>query len=64
ARKNLAELSVAQDFPFTALQRFEGLNFEEKESTGTANPKLDNRILRLEVDILKRRGFQPYWERY
>ncbi|NER85594.1 tetratricopeptide repeat protein [Moorena sp. SIO3A2] len=64
ARQNLAELSVAQDFPFTALQRFEGLNSEEKESTGTANPKLDNRILRLEVDILKRRGFQPYWERY
>ena len=63
-RRNLAELSVAQDFPFTALQQFRALNLEQEGETGTPNPELTNRIQRVEVDILKRRGFQPYWERY
>jgi len=64
ARLNLAELSVAQDQPFTALDQFQALNSEQEVETGTPNPELVNRIQRLEVDILKRRGFQPYWERY
>ncbi len=64
ARRNLAELSVAQDQPFVALQRFRELNGEQQSEAGTGNPELVNRIQRIEVDILKRRGFQPYWERY
>lgn len=64
ARRNLAELSVAQDQPFVALQRFRELNQEQQTEAGTDNPELVNRIQRIEVDILKRRGFQPYWERY
>ncbi|MGQ4650700.1 tetratricopeptide repeat protein [Lyngbya aestuarii] len=64
ARRNLAELSVAKDQPFTALDQFQALNSEQEVETGTPNPELVNRIQRLEVDILKRRGFQPYWERY
>lgn len=64
ARRNLAELSVAQDQPFVALQRFRELNSEQQTEAGTDNPELVNRIQRIEVDILKRRGFQPYWERY
>jgi tetratricopeptide (TPR) repeat protein len=58
-RRALAELEVAQDQPFIALERFRQL--QQEQST---NPELVNRIERLEVDILKRRGFQPYWERY
>ncbi len=64
ARRSLAELKAAQDQPFAALQRFRELNAEQQTETGMANPELVNRIQRLEVDILKRRGFQPYWERY
>jgi tetratricopeptide (TPR) repeat protein len=60
ARRALAELNVAQDQPFAALEQFNTLTSEQ---TAT-NPELNNRIQRLEVDILKRRGFQPYWERY
>lgn len=62
-RRALAELDVAQDQPFLALERFKQLQ-QEQLVVGSTNPELVNRIQRLEVDILKRRGFQPYWERY
>ena len=62
-RRALAELEVAQDQPFIALERFRQLQ-QEQLVAGSTNPELVNRIQRLEVDILKRRGFQPYWERY
>ena len=64
ARRNLAELSVAQDFRFQALAEFRELNAEQEAKGGEPNPALERRIQLLEVDILKRRGFQPYWERY
>ena len=63
ARRALAELNVAKDQPFAALEQFRTLNADQAVS-GTTNPQLNNRIQQLEVDILKRRGFQPYWERY
>jgi tetratricopeptide (TPR) repeat protein len=62
ARRALAELSLAQDQPFTALERFKQLQQEQLASATT--PEFVNRVQRLEVDILKRRGFQPYWERF
>lgn len=62
ARRALAELSLAQDQPFTALERFKQLQQEQLASS--SNPEFVNRVQRLEVDILKRRGFQPYWERF
>jgi Tfp pilus assembly protein PilF len=64
ARTNLAELNVADDYRFTALGQFKELNAEQQAESGATNPELDNRIERLQVDILKRRGFQPNWERY
>ncbi|HBB32135.1 MAG TPA: hypothetical protein DDZ80_11650 [Cyanobacteria bacterium UBA8803] len=64
ARRNLAELNAAQDYPFTALEQFRALNEEQEADSGTPNPELTRRVQRLEVDILKRRGFQPFWERY
>lgn len=63
ARRNLAELSVAQDQPFSALTQFQTLDAEQQVNN-TPDPELANRIQRLQVDILKRRGFQPRWERY
>lgn len=64
ARKNLAELNAALDQPFTAVEQFKALNAEQEAETGTPNPQITDRVEHLEVDILKRRGFQPYWERY
>lgn len=64
ARRSLAELSVAQDLPFTALEQFQALQVEQETESGRTNPELERRIQRLQVDILKRRGFQPYWERF
>ena len=62
ARRALAELSLAQDQPFTALERFKQL--QQEQLVSSSNPEFINRVQRLEVDILKRRGFQPYWERF
>ncbi|MGB5960289.1 MAG: tetratricopeptide repeat protein [Coleofasciculaceae cyanobacterium] len=62
ARRALAELSLAQDQPFTALERFKQL--QQEQLVSLSNPEFVNRVQRLEVDILKRRGFQPYWERF
>ena len=64
ARRNLAELNVADDYRLTALDQFKELNAEQQAQTGETNPELDTRIQHVEVDILKRRGFQPPWERY
>lgn len=64
ARRNLAELNVADDYRFTALDQFKELNAEQQAQTGETNPELDTRVQQVEVDILKRRGFQPPWERY
>ncbi|MBD2022061.1 tetratricopeptide repeat protein [Leptolyngbya sp. FACHB-36] len=63
ARRILAELSLAQDQPFTALQQFRQLR-QQQATTNESDPTIANRIERLEVDRLKRRGFQPSWERY
>jgi tetratricopeptide (TPR) repeat protein len=62
-RRILAELTAAQDYPMTALRQFQAL---EKERSSQGNPDLamQERIERLQVDILKRRGFQPPWEQY
>ncbi|HHP7243282.1 MAG TPA: tetratricopeptide repeat protein, partial [Elainellaceae cyanobacterium] len=62
-RRILAELSAAQGEPLTALRRLEELQ-DEQDAQGITDPVLDDRIDRLQVDFLRRRGFQPYWERY
>ncbi|MGJ3251860.1 MAG: tetratricopeptide repeat protein [Elainellaceae cyanobacterium] len=62
-RRILAELSAAQGEPLTALRRLEELQ-DEHDAQGISDPVLDDRIDRLQVDFLRRRGFQPYWERY
>lgn len=55
----LAELSVAQDQPLEAIARFQQL----RQTQSTPAP-IVRRIQDLQVDLLRRRGFQPSWERY
>jgi cellulose synthase operon protein C len=62
-RRILGELDLAQDLPFAALQQFRTIR-QEQISQNVADAKLADRVIRIEVDRLKRRGFQPGWERY
>ena len=52
----LAELKLAQDQPIAALERFQALQ--------KADPQWSDRVQQIRVNLLRRRGFQPYWERY
>jgi cellulose synthase operon protein C len=54
----LAELSLAQDQPIAALAKFQALQQNHPDS------HMSDRIQHLQIDLLRRRGFQPYWERY
>jgi tetratricopeptide (TPR) repeat protein len=61
----LAELSLAQDQPFTALERLQkARQMQVAQDVPDTDLKLSDRIVKLKVDRLKRRGFQPAWERY
>jgi cellulose synthase operon protein C len=61
----LAELSLAQDQPFTALERLQkARQLQIAQGIPDTDLKLGDRIVKLRVDRLKRRGFQPSWERY
>jgi tetratricopeptide (TPR) repeat protein len=62
-RRVLADLSAAQDQPQVALEQLRQLQQRQIE-TGVADPRVDRRVQQLQVDILRRRGFQPAWERY
>ncbi|NJN86890.1 MAG: tetratricopeptide repeat protein [Leptolyngbyaceae cyanobacterium SL_7_1] len=62
-RRALAELNVAQDKPLLALEQFRQLQ-QAYAAVNRADAQLDRRIEELEFNLLRRRGFQPYWERY
>lgn len=62
-RRIIAELLAAQDYPVSALHEFVQLEREEKAS-GTAQSAMTERILKGQIELLKRRGFQPPWEGY
>ncbi|MBW4657427.1 MAG: tetratricopeptide repeat protein [Drouetiella hepatica Uher 2000/2452] len=52
----LAELKLAQDQPIAALARFQALQ--------KTDSRWSDRAEQIRVNLLRRRGFQPYWERY
>ena len=62
-RRILAELRIAQDHPIAAMQELRDLH-QNAEQTGTPDLSMSQQSDRLQIDILRRRGFQPYWERY
>jgi len=59
ARYAIAELDIAEDQKLAALQQLRQL---PPEAVSSVN--LDQRIQEVEFDLLRRRGFQPPWERY
>ncbi|HEY9657090.1 MAG TPA: tetratricopeptide repeat protein, partial [Allocoleopsis sp.] len=62
-RRVLAELSAAQDQPIAALDQLQEVHQLQTEA-GVSDPRIQQRIQQLEIDLLRRRGFQPEWERY
>lgn len=62
-RRVLAELYAAQDRPFTAWQQLQQLQ-QEQPTTPITDSQVDERLRKLQTQFLRRRGFQPYWERY
>ena len=62
-RRSLASLTVVQDRPLAALEQLEKLQVSQLAS-GTPSSALENQIQKLHQDFLRRRGFQPPWERY
>ena len=58
----LAELKLAQDYPITAFQTF--TEFREDETFNNLEPPLEYRTQDIRLNFLRRRGFQPPWERY
>ncbi len=62
-RRTLADLTAAQDRPLDALKQLEQLQLEQIAS-GAADGELSHRMQQIQEDFLRRRGFQPSWERY
>ena len=62
-QKSLASLKTVQDRPLAALEQLEQLQVKQLAS-GSDNTELDNQIQQLHQGFLRRRGFQPPWERY
>ncbi|MGB3312008.1 MAG: tetratricopeptide repeat protein [Nodosilinea sp.] len=59
ARYAIAELNIADDQKLAALEQLRQL---PPEAAPAVN--LDQRVQDVEFDLLRRRGFQPSWERY
>jgi tetratricopeptide (TPR) repeat protein len=62
-RRVLAELNAVQGRPLAALQQMRQIQ-SEQEAQGIRDRALEARIDELQVNLLRRRGFQPSWERY
>lgn len=58
----LTELQVAQDFPIAAFQGFSEL--QEDNRAASIDPPLEHRVQDIRLNFLRRRGFQPPWERF
>lgn len=64
-RRLLAELSLAQDQPVSALNQLREIEQSAAQSeTDTADSPVHDRLEQIQIDLLRRRGFQPSWERY
>jgi cellulose synthase operon protein C len=62
-RRVLAELRAAQDQPIEALEQLRQIQTLQAEA-GITDPRVETRIRQLQGDLLRRRGFQPEWERF
>ncbi|NJP10497.1 MAG: tetratricopeptide repeat protein [Leptolyngbyaceae cyanobacterium RU_5_1] len=62
-RRILADLYLAQDQPLNAFQQLQQIQHLQKTS-GTTNTAIAEKAQDIQLNYLRRRGFQPYWERY
>ncbi len=62
-RRTIADLSLAQDEPFKALEQLKLVRSLQRQQ-GITDEVTDYRIAQIEIDRLKRRSFQPNWEGY
>ncbi|MEM1392199.1 MAG: tetratricopeptide repeat protein [Cyanobacteria bacterium P01_H01_bin.150] len=61
ARMAIADLNIILDKPLAALVEMEKLHIQQM-SEGVTDPKLEDKMQKLQEDFLLRRGFQPFWE--
>lgn len=61
-RRILAELNLARDYPIQAFETFTELQAEE--AAASLQPPLEFRTQDIRLNFLRRRGFQPPWERF
>jgi tetratricopeptide (TPR) repeat protein len=59
----LADLYATQDQPYIALKLLRDVEKIQRQQ-GVRDPQVRDRIAQIEVENLKRRSFQPAWERY
>ncbi len=59
----LADLYATQDRPNVALKLLRAVEKQQAQQ-GVSDPAVSDRIAQIEIDTLKRRSFQPRWERY
>lgn len=64
ARRALAGLNAVQDRPIEALRQLEELQLEQMTSGGPPDGEMSRQRQQIQEDFLRRRGFQPPWERY
>ena len=62
-RRTIADLSLAQDEPFKALEQLKLVQSLQRQQ-GVTDEVTDYRIAQIEIERLKRRSFQPNWEGY
>jgi cellulose synthase operon protein C len=62
-RRTIADLSLAQDEPFTALAQLKVVQTLQRQQ-GIKDEVTDYQITQIEIERLKRRSFQPNWEGY
>jgi tetratricopeptide (TPR) repeat protein len=62
-RRSLAGLTTVQDHPIAALEELEQIQLQLIDR-GASDPELSEQIQRMQEDFLRRRGFQPPWERF
>lgn len=62
-RRVLAELLLAQDRPVGGLEQLRQIQ-QEQTTQNAENSAINDRVQETQINLLKRRGFQPSWERY
>jgi tetratricopeptide (TPR) repeat protein len=61
-RYTLAELQLAQDEPLAAIAQFQDL--ADQASEPSDSQAIAHRLQEIQLNFLRRRGFQPQWEQY